>query len=82
MFLYFFTCTVIMFKKLFKNLLKDVNTREVNKYSIKVEEINALESNVQKLSDEEIKQKTIYFKNRIVDAQKDIDNEEDAKRYE
>ena len=50
--------------------LRDSNEREINKLRPAVEAINALESDYQKLGDEELKAKTPEFKQRITDNTK------------
>ena len=47
-----------------KNLFKDANEKELEKLEPIVEEINALEPEMQALSDQELKAKTEEFKNR------------------
>ena len=47
-----------------KNLFKDPNEKELEKLEPIVEEINSLEPEMQKLSDQELKAKTEEFKNR------------------
>lgn len=49
-----------IFKKLF-----DVNSKNISRYQIIVQKINALEDSVKNLSDDDLKEKTIEFKNRI-----------------
>ena len=52
-----------MFKAL-KNLFDD-NAKDIKKYNKRVEEINALESEISTLSDDELKAKTPYFKEKL-----------------
>ena len=52
-----------MFKAL-KNLFDD-NAKDIKKYNKRVEEINALESAISTLSDDELKAKTPYFKEKL-----------------
>lgn len=47
-----------------KNLFKDPNEKELNKLRPLVEEINALEPEMKELSDDQLKDKTLEFKNR------------------
>ncbi|MGM0420218.1 MAG: preprotein translocase subunit SecA [Bacillota bacterium] len=52
-----------------KNLFKDSNEKELNKLRPLVEEINALEPEMQELSDDQLKDKTIEFKNRYQEGE-------------
>ncbi len=52
-----------------KNLFKDPNEKELEKLEPLVEEINALEPEMQALSDQELKAKTEEFKNRHQDGE-------------
>jgi preprotein translocase subunit SecA len=54
-----------MLSKFFKLLSGDPNRKTLEKYSTVVAEINALESSIQVLSDEELKAKTQEFQHRI-----------------
>ena len=47
-----------------KNLL-DINAKEIKRLSKKVEEINALEPEIKALSDQQLKAKTLEFKERL-----------------
>ena len=51
-----------VFKKILTGILGDENAKKIRKYEVKVAEINALESKMSKLTDEEIRAKTQYFK--------------------
>ena len=48
-----------------KRIFKDSNTRELQKIMPIVEKINALEPEIQKLSDQELRGKTAEFKERL-----------------
>lgn len=48
-----------------KKLFGDYNTREIKKLSATAEKILSLESSMEKLSDEELRNKTEYFKERL-----------------
>ncbi|WP_055666440.1 preprotein translocase subunit SecA [Desnuesiella massiliensis] len=48
-----------------KKLFGDYNTREIKKLSATAEQILSLETSMEKLSDEELKNKTEYFKERL-----------------
>jgi len=52
-----------------KNLFKDPNEKELERLQEIVDEINALESDMQKLSDAELKAKTAEFKQRYQDGE-------------
>ncbi|ACL70393.1 preprotein translocase subunit SecA [Halothermothrix orenii] len=52
--------------KFIKNIFKDSNTRELEKLQHIVDEINSLEPYMKKLSDEQLRDKTREFKERIV----------------
>lgn len=54
------SCVMSIFKKLFGS-----NERELNKLKPVVDKINSFEPDIQKLSDEELKNKTTEFKERI-----------------
>lgn len=51
--------------KFLRNIFADQNTKTLRKYYPLVEKVNSFESELQKLSDEELKQKTPYFKNLL-----------------
>ena len=61
---------------MFKKLLGDPNARKLKKFQPLVTEINLLEEDVQKLSDEQLQQKTIEFKQQLEKAQTDREWEE------
>jgi preprotein translocase subunit SecA len=50
---------------LLKKTFGDSNDRRLKKYKQLVEKINSLETQFEKLSDDELKQKTFYFKNQL-----------------
>ena len=54
-----------MIKKLFNSILGDANAKAIKRYEIVVREINALESSIKSLSDDELKNKTTEFKQKI-----------------
>lgn len=54
---------------MFKNLLGDPNARKLKKFQPWVAEINILEEDIQKLSDEELRAKTGEFKGRLEKTQ-------------
>ena len=54
-----------MFNYVAKKVFGTANNRALKKYRAKVEKINALESDMQKLSDEELRNKTSEFKERL-----------------
>jgi preprotein translocase subunit SecA len=57
----------IMFKKLFGGLI-DSNDKEIDRLKPVIAQINQLEPEYEKLSAEELKQKTVEFKSRIAQA--------------
>ena len=61
---------------MFKKLLGDPNARKLKKFQPLVTEINLFEEEVQKLSDEQLQQKTIEFKQQLEKAQTDREREE------
>ena len=48
-----------------KKLVGDKQAKKLNTYYQKVEEINELEPEIEKLTDDELRAKTIYFKEQI-----------------
>lgn len=48
-----------------KRTFGDTNERRLKKYRKMVEEINALEVEIEKLSDEQLKEKTVFFKEQL-----------------
>ena len=61
---------------MFKKLLGDPNARKLKKFQPLVTEINLFEEEVQKLSDEQLQQKTVEFKQQLEKAQTDREREE------
>ncbi|BAP17040.1 preprotein translocase subunit SecA [cyanobacterium endosymbiont of Epithemia turgida] len=59
-----------------KTLFGDPNTRKLKKFYSLVTEVNVLEEDIQKLSDEELKQKTVEFR-EVIDKAKDNEELED-----
>ena len=59
-----------------KRLLGDPNTRKLKKFQPIVTEINLFEEEIKKLSDEQLKQKTVEFREQIEKAQSDREREE------
>ncbi|YAI81259.1 MAG: preprotein translocase subunit SecA [cyanobacterium endosymbiont of Rhopalodia sterrenbergii] len=59
-----------------KTLFGDPNTRKLKKFQSLVTEVNVLEEDIQKLSDEELKQKTVNFR-EVIDKAKDNEDLED-----
>ncbi|MGP0128754.1 MAG: preprotein translocase subunit SecA [cyanobacterium endosymbiont of Rhopalodia musculus] len=62
---------------MFKTLFGDPNTRKLKKFQSLVTEVNVLEEDIQKLSDEELKQKTVEFR-EFIDQAKDNEELEDV----
>ncbi len=56
---------ILMFKQLGKILTGDPYQKDMDRYSEKVDQINALEPAMQELSDEQLASKTIEFKSRL-----------------
>ena len=61
---------------MFKKLLGDPNARKLKKFQPLVTEVNLFEEEVQKLSDEQLQQKTVEFKQQLEKAQTDREREE------
>lgn len=59
-----------------KSLLGDPNARKIKKIQPIVAEINLLEEDIQKLSDEELGQKTAYFRQQLDKAKNEREEEE------
>lgn len=51
--------------KFLRNIFADQNTKTLKKYYTLVEKVNAFEPDIEKLSDEELKAKTLYFKSLL-----------------
>ncbi len=56
---------MVSFGKLAKKIFGDANKRSLKAYDGKVEEINALEGEFEKLSDADLKHKTVEFRKRL-----------------
>jgi len=61
---------------MFKNLFGDPNTRKLKKFQPYIAEVNVIEEDIEALSDEELKQKTIAFR-ELLDKAKTDDETED-----
>ena len=61
---------------MFKNLFGDPNTRKLKKFQPYIAEVNVIEEDMVALSDEELKQKTIAFR-ELLDKAKTDDETED-----
>ena len=59
-----------------KNLLGDPNARKLKKFQPSVKEINLLEEDIQKLSDEQLQQKTGEFRQQLDQAKNDREIDE------
>ena len=66
-----------MLKKFVSIFGGDPNKKEIEKLGEVVEFVNALEKEIEALSDEELRQKTIEFKERIIAAQDGIEDEQE-----
>lgn len=55
--------------KFIKNIFKDENTKELEKILPIVDKINALEEDMQRLSDQELKNKTTEFRQRLSEGE-------------
>ena len=64
-----------VFKKILTGILGDENAKKIRKYEVKVAEINALESKISKLTDEEIRAKTQYFKDYLKKSVKGLEEQ-------
>ena len=69
-----------MIKKLFNSILGDANAKIIKKYEIIVREINALEPQMQALTDDELKNKTTEFKQKIQSVVNSKKTEEDNQK--
>ena len=65
-----------VFKKILTGILGDENAKKIRKYEVKVAEINALESKMSKLTDEEIRAKTQYFKDYLKKEVKGLEEQQ------
>lgn len=61
---------------MFKNLFGDPNTRKLKKFQPYIAEVNVIEEDIEALSDDELKQKTIAFR-ELLDKAKTDDETED-----
>ena len=64
-------------KKLLNLIFGDENEKNIKKYQVVVDKINALEDSISRLSDAELKAKTEEFKEKIKKAQKEKNTEEE-----
>src|SRR5690606_30408321 len=71
-----------MFKRLINALAGNPIERELNRYSEIVEQINALEPEMQARSDEELRELTARFKERIRQRVEGLDDEEARREAE
>jgi preprotein translocase subunit SecA len=65
-----FQCANIKPMNFISKIFGDDNTRSIKKYSQRIPEINALEESISVLSDEQLKQKTAEFRERISKGEK------------
>ena len=65
-----------VFKKILTGILGDENAKRIRKYEVKVAEINALENKISKLTDEEIRAKTQYFKDYLKKEVKGLEEQQ------
>jgi preprotein translocase subunit SecA len=61
---------------MFKTLFGDPNTRKLKKFQPYIAEINVIEEDIEALSDEELKQKTIAFRELLDKAKTDAETED------
>ncbi|MFM7572558.1 MAG: preprotein translocase subunit SecA, partial [Snowella sp.] len=61
---------------MFKTLFGDPNTRKLKKFQPYIAEINVIEEDIEALSDEELKQKTITFRELLDKAKTDAETED------
>ncbi len=65
-----------------KKLFGDPQEKKVAKYKEIVEKVNQLENEIKSLSDEELKNKTFYFKHLIQEAIKGVTDKDEIKKIE
>src|SRR6266404_9373566 len=71
------------FDKVLTKVFGSSNERFLKSIRPTIAEINAFEPQIQKLSDEQLRERTAFFKAQIADAVKDIrDKDEQKRRYE
>src|SRR5437016_8574413 len=70
------------FDKVLTKVFGSSNERFLKSIRPTIERINEFEPSIQKLSDDELRAKTIEFKERVADAVKDAANKDDRKRRE
>ncbi|MDB9495375.1 preprotein translocase subunit SecA [Spirulina major CS-329] len=58
---------------MFKNLFGDPNTRKLKKFQPLVADVNAIEEDIQALSDDELRSKTFEFKEQLAKARTDLE---------
>jgi len=58
-----------MFNKLFRTLFGSKNKRELKRMGKTVNEINQLEDDMIALSDDQVKEKTVEFRQRLADGE-------------
>jgi preprotein translocase subunit SecA len=58
-----------MFKKIAKAIGRDPQKREIERLSERIQEINHLETEYEKLSDEQLRAKTDFFRNRLASGE-------------
>ncbi|WP_072622646.1 preprotein translocase subunit SecA [Spirulina major] len=58
---------------MFKNLFGDPNTRKLKKFQPLVADVNAIEEDIQALSDDELRGKTFEFKEQLAKARTDLE---------
>src|SRR6478672_5958071 len=63
----------MVFRNLLKKVVGDPHAREIKQYREVVEEINALEPEMKRLTDEQLRAKTAEFKKRLKDGE-DLDD--------
>ena len=71
-----------MFQKISKALGIDPNKREVDRLSQVIAQVNALEPEYEKLSDEALRAKTEEFRTRIANELEGVEDEKDRRRIE
>ncbi len=71
-----------MFQKLSKALGLDPNKREVDRLSQVIAQVNVLEAEYEKLSDEALRAKTEEFRKRIANEFEGVEDEKDRRRIE
>ena len=71
-----------MFRNIIKTIAGDPNKRDIQKYSETVDEINALEPQFSKLSDDDLRAMTDEFRRRLAEALEGVEDPKEHSRIE